>query len=48
MTIWFAGSKQEAVMSETVKLSCAALLALSTGAYVTRGKWILDDRKSRV
>ena len=38
LTIWFAGSKHADVMSDTDKLSCEALLALKTGAYVTRGK----------
>ncbi len=41
MTIWFWGSKQAEVMSDTVRLSWEALSELRTGAYVTRGKWIL-------
>jgi hypothetical protein len=38
LTIWFEASKQEEVMSATVRLSWFALLVLSTGAYVTKGK----------
>ncbi|KND99321.1 hypothetical protein QG37_03865 [Candidozyma auris] len=41
LTNWLPGSKQEAVISETELDSWLALVLEKTGAYDTKGKWIL-------
>ena len=47
-TIWLAGSKQALVISATLNCSWYAFSAEITGAYVTRGKWILEQYNNQI